>query len=211
MTHHLLPTNLQLFAGEEEAGDKGGQSGHQSGADSGQKGQQSGQTFDYERLAGIISGKQNVAEQTILKNYFKEQGLSKEEAESAINAFKEQKRANEPDLDKMQQQIQQAQTAAREAVVEKEGILLGIEMGLEAKSVPYVLKLADTSEIAGEDGKVDQEALKKAINQVLEDVPALKPDKQENTGIHKLGSGGSAGGQQGDQSTLLAGIFGNAK
>lgn len=211
MTHHLLPTNLQLFADGEGAGDKGGQPGQQSSADSGQKGQQSGQMFDYERLAGIISGKQNVTEQTILKNYFKEQGLSKEEAESAINAFKEQKRAKEPDLDKMQQQIQQAQTAAKEAMVEKEGILLGIEMGLEAKTVPYALKLADISEVVGEDGKVDQEALKKAINQVLEDVPALKPDKKESTGIHKLGSGGSGAGEQGDQNSVLAGIFGNAK
>lgn len=210
MTHHLLPMNLQLFAEGEGEDDKGGQKGQQSSGDSGREGQQSGQMFDYERLAGIISGKQNVTEQTILKNYFKEQGLSKEEAESAINAFKEQKRAKEPDLDKMQQQIQQAQTAAKEAMVEKEGILLGIEMGLEAKTVPYALKLADISEVVGEDGKVNQEALKKAINQVLEDVPALKPDKQDNTGIRKLGSGGSAG-QQGDQSDVLAGIFGNAK
>lgn len=215
MKERHLPMNLQLFAGggsgEGDAPqDKGGSA--PGGTDTGNaSGGEPGQAFDYDKLASIISGKQTVAEETVLKKYFQGKGLSREEADKAIAAFKEQKRANEPDLDKMQQQIQQAQTAAKEAIVEKEGILLGIEMGLEAKSVPYVLKLADTSEAVGEDGKVDQEALKKAINQVLEDVPALKPDKKENTGIHKLGSGGSGAGQQGDQSSVLAGIFGNAK
>lgn len=201
--------NLQLFA--EGDGQAGTQTGQQSGDSSSQQGQQNNQVFDYEKLASIISGKQNVTEQTILKNYFKEQGLSKEETENAINAFKEQKKANEPDVNGMQQQILQAQTLAKNAMVEKEGVLLGIEMGLDAKSVPYVLKMADTSKVIGEDGKVNQETLKNAINQVLEAVPALKPNRQENTGIHKLGSGGSGTGQQENQSSVIAGIFGNAK
>lgn len=209
MQKHLLPMKLQLFAKGDGAGEQEGQSGQQSNAEGTQQEGQSGQTFDYEKLASIISGKQNVAEQTVLKNYFKEQGLSKEEAESAIRSFREQKKANEPDVHELQQQIQQARTAANEAVIQKEGILLGIEMGLDAKSVPYVLKLADTSKAIAEDGTVDQEELKKAINQVLEDVPALKPDREEGAGIHKLGSDGSGAGGQGDQSSQIAGIFGN--
>lgn len=211
MKEHFLPMKLQLFANGDGAGEPGEQPGKQSGTEDTQKGQQTGQAFDYEKLAGIISGKQSVAEQTVLKNYFKEQGLSKEDAELAINAFKEQKRANEPDVDKLQQQLNQAQSMVKEATIEKEGLLLGIEMGLEAKSVPYVLKLADTSNVIGEDGKVDQETLKNSINQVLEDVPALKPETKENQGIHKIGSDGSGTGGQGDQSSVLANIFGNSK
>ena len=32
-------------------------------------------TFDYDKLASLINGKQSVAEDTVLKSYFKEQGL----------------------------------------------------------------------------------------------------------------------------------------
>ena len=215
MKRKNFPMNLQLFAGDGENGQEGGTG---SGAQAGQQGTQNeqgstqaGTVFDYDKLAGIITGKQNEAEETILKKYFKQQGLSKEEAEAAINAFKEQKRASEPDVEDLQNKLLQANIMAKNAMIEKEGILLGIGMGLDAKSVPYVLKMADISKVIGEDGKVNEEALKNAINQVLEDVPALKPEKGENTGIHRIGSGGSAGGEQGDQSSVISGIFGNAK
>lgn len=205
MKRRFFPMNLQLFAEEGE----GGQAGEPAGGT--QAGQQAGVVFDYDKLADIITGKQNEAEATILKNYFKQQGLSKEEAGVAINAFKEQKRASEPDVEDLQNKLMQANTMAKNAITEKEGILLGISMGLDAKSVPYVLKMADVSKVIGEDGKVDEEAFKNAINQVLEDIPALKPEQKENAGIRKIGSGGSADREQGDQSSVISGIFGNAK
>lgn len=209
MRNGILPMNLQMFAdGQQDDGQP------QEGNSSGQQGAAQGQgafSFDYEKLAEIISGKQSVTERTILKNYFKEQGLSKEEAEEAISAFKQQRKENEPDVEGMQQQLFQAQNMAQNAMIEKEGILLGVEMGLDAKSVPYILKMADKSQAVGKDGKVDLEALKKAMNQVLEDIPALKPDKKEISGIQKIGSDGSGSGQQSDQSGIIAGIFGNSQ
>lgn len=36
-------------------------------------------TFDYDKLANLINGKQSVTEDTVLKSYFKEQGLSADE------------------------------------------------------------------------------------------------------------------------------------
>lgn len=198
--------NLQLFAEGQEGGEPQNDSGQQSTSQG-----QNTPYFDYEKLAGIISGKQNVAEQTVLKNYFKEQGLSKEDAETAIRSFLEQKKASEPDVAGMQEQLSEARAMAQDAMVEKEGILLGIELGLDAKSVPYILKMTDKSQVIGEDGKLNKEELKKAINQVLEDIPALKPEQKEVSGIRKIGSDGSGSGQQGDQSSILAGIFGNAK
>ena len=48
--------------------------------------QQTAPEFDYEKLASIITGKQSVTEDTVLKNYFKQQGLSKEEIETAISS-----------------------------------------------------------------------------------------------------------------------------
>lgn len=67
-------------------------------------------TFDYDKLASLINGKQSVAEDTVLKSYFKEQGLSADEMKQAIGAFKEQKAKNTPDIAKMQSEVESATT-----------------------------------------------------------------------------------------------------
>lgn len=89
MKQNTLPFNLQFFA--ESAGDAGAD----TGAGEGTKQQTGQQTqpfeFDYEKLASIVNGKQSVTEDTVLKNYFKQQGLSQEEATQAMQQFKEQK------------------------------------------------------------------------------------------------------------------------
>lgn len=52
--------------------------------------------IDYEKLAQIVQGKQTSAEDSVLRGYFKNQGLSKEDADKAIADFKEKQRANDP-------------------------------------------------------------------------------------------------------------------
>lgn len=145
--------------------------------------------FDYEKLASIVAGKQNVAEDTVLKNYFKQQGLSQEEAEKAIASFKEEKAKNTPDVTALQNQIAQEKVQAQKAQIEKDAVLTAMSLGLDAKTIPYVLKLADLSSVMDKDGKINDEAVKTAINKVLEDMPQLKPVSAENKGFQIGGSG----------------------
>lgn len=159
-------------------------------------GQQSQQVpFDYEKLASIIAGKQNVTEDTILKNYFKQQGLSQEDAQKAMAAFKEQKAANTPDTAALQTQVAQANALAQKAQIEQAATLAAISVGLDAKTIPYVLKMADMSNAMGQDGKINDEAVKAAVNKVLEDVPMLKPAASENIGFRIGGDSGQQGQQ----------------
>lgn len=60
--------------------------------------QQTTPEFDYDKLASLIAGKQTVTEDTVLKSYFKQQGLSEDEMKQAINSFKETKAKNTPDV-----------------------------------------------------------------------------------------------------------------
>ena len=173
----------------------GGSTGQQDQAgqqqsQTGQQGTSQAPAFDYEKLANLVAGKQNVAEDTVLKSYFKQQGLSEEEVKQAIAAFKQQKEAAQPDVNAMQTQLSQAQEAVRKASIENAAIMEAVGLGLEAKTIPYVLKMADLSTVMGQDGKIDQEKLKGAINKVLEDVPQLKPTAAMNSGF-QIGGGGS--------------------
>ena len=90
----MLPMNLQLFA--EPAGGAGGEG--VGGAQTQQQGAQASQQaaspiIDYAKIQQMLEGTLAAKEDTALKAYFKQQGLSQEEVEQAIAAFKQQKAA----------------------------------------------------------------------------------------------------------------------
>jgi len=150
--------------------------------------------IDYDKIAQLVSGKQTATEDSVLKGYFKQQGLSQEEMNQAIATFKQQKAASQPDVNAMQTQLAQAQAAAQKAMVENAATMAAISLGLDVKSIPYILKMADLSQVLNQDGKINDETMKNALNKVLEDVPALKPQPGQASGFVQVGAGGS--GQQ---------------
>ena len=167
-----------------------------------------GQTveIDYNKIADMLAGKQKVNEDNVLKGYFKTQGLSKEEADQAIAAFKEQKAKNTPDLTAIQQQAQQFQTQALQAEMEKEALLMAGEIGVDMKLVPYLMKLADVKEVISEN-KIDKEKLKASLEKVLEDVPQFKSAQEQNaSGVRFGASREQQSGAQTDD--LLKAAFG---
>ncbi len=144
--------------------------------------------IDYEKLSSLITGKQSATEDSVLKGYFKQQGLSKEEMDQAISAFKAQKAANQPDVTKMQADIQTAQAAALKSQIENKALLMHSELGIDLKTIPYVMKLADLSAVAV-NGTIDDAKLKDALTKVLEDVPQLKAQQEQSTqGFHQIGA-----------------------
>lgn len=185
-----VPMNLQKFA---EGGSGDGGAAGASGADGGTSpaGAQQTPQFDYDKLASLIAGKQTVTEESVLKGYFKQQGLSKEQMDQAIASFKQQQAANQPDVAGMQNQLTAAQAAAQAAKVETAATMMAVSLGLDAKTIPYVLKMADLSQAVGQDGKINEETLKTALNTVLEAVPALKPQADGKTGFTQIGTGGN--------------------
>lgn len=174
--------------------------GQQQGAATGSQAQQSF-SFDYEKLAQIISGRTSTAEDSALKGYFKQQGLSQQEVEQAIASFKQQKAASTPDVSAMQAQLKEAQEQAKRAQIESAATAQAVGLGIDAKTIPYVLKMADLSQAVGTDGKISAEEVKKAIQKVLEDVPALKPSNAQSSGFVQVGASGGKE-QQTDEDAL---------
>ena len=146
--------------------------------------------FDYDKLASLITGKQNVTEDTVLKSYFKEQGLSADEMKQAIGAFKEQKAKNTPDIAKMQSEVESANNAKLTAEVNQSATLEAVKQGVDIASIPYVLKMADFSAVTA-DGKINTEKLTEAVKKVLDDVPALKKTADNSAGVQKIGGDGN--------------------
>lgn len=163
-------------------------------------------SFDYDKLASLITGKQSVTEDTVLKSYFKEQGLSADEMKQAIGAFKEQKAKNTPDIAKMQSEVESANSAKLTAEVNQSATLEAVKQGVDVASIPYVLKMADFSAVIT-DGKINTEKLTEAVKKVLDDIPALKAKASENAGsVQKIGGDGN--GNKNLTEDALRGIFG---
>lgn len=169
----------------------------------GQQGQQTA-SIDYDKIKSMIDKGTQQREDSILKSYFQKQGLTEEEVNQAISAFKQQKADSTPDVAGLQTQLQTLQAQAQQAVIEKDAALEAIGLGLDTKQVPYILKMADFSKAIGEDGKTNPEALKEAINKVLEDFPQLKPQKQEIKGFQKVGVSGEGDNSQNMNDALKA-------
>lgn len=201
MKKHRFPMNLQLFA--EPGGTEPGAGGTQQ-----QTTQVQTPEIDYERLSQAIAGKQSETEDKVLRGYFKQQGLSQVDAEKAMAAFKAEKAKNQPDIGAMQTQLTQTQAALQQAQVNAAATMAAVSLGIDAKTIPYVLKMADMSQVVGQDGKINDETLKNALNKVLEDVPALKPQAAGSTGFVQIGTTGANGQQTSPDQDALKKAFG---
>ena len=169
--------------------------------------------IDYDKIASLVEGKQKVAEEQVLKGYFKQQGLTPEEAASAIDMFKKDKAAREPNVEDMQRQITDGKTQVEAAVnkwleaeTKLEAYKVAPELGIDAATLPYVLKMADTSKVI-KDGVVDTDELKESLTSVLNDVPQLKV-QVDNTNGFKIGADNDNGATTNAE---LAKIFGVEK
>ncbi len=209
MKKRFIPMNLQLFA---EGGD-GGTGNQQNNNQQDNSG--NGFQFDYEKLANIVAGRQTVTEDKVLSGYFRQQGLSKEEADQAMREFKEQKAKNTPDVTTLQTNLANSNKALIDEKVNNQAILTAVELGIDTKSIPYILKLADMTKVVDAEGKVNADEVKAAINKVLEDVPAFKGQSgNQNNNDNQSGGfkfGGGANNNNENQEDMLRNIFGVKK
>lgn len=171
--------------------------------------------IDYDKIASIIEGKTKATEETVLKGYFKEQGLTGDEMKSAIEMFKKDKASRQPDVNALNRQIEdgkgelaKANQRALMAETKVEAMTMASELGVEQKTIPYLLKMADLSKVIA-DGEISQEKLKESLNDVLKDIPQLKITAEEKPNGFKIGADTS--GQANAQDETLARIFGVSK
>lgn len=149
--------------------------------------QPSAGVVDYAKIQEMIDGRNAKTEDSILKSYFQKQGLSQEEMESAINTFKAQResQANQQnrELSDTQNSLKTEQLKNQKLQISLKAYSFVDELNIDNKTMPYLLKMADFSNCADKDGKVNDESLKQALQKVIDDVPGLKKQVQNSVGI----------------------------
>ena len=164
--------------------------------------------IDYDKIQQMLNGTLAAKEDTALKAYFKQQGLSQEELDQAITAFKQQKAANQPDVTALKGELDTYKQQALKAEIEKTALFEVLGLGVDVKTAPYVIKMADLSNVVGQDGKINQETVKTAVAKVLEDIPGLKPSVTQTSGFVQVGTGTTGDGQSQADNAALRAAFG---
>lgn len=181
------------------------------GTTEGGEGNQQTSSIDYDKLADIINKGTQSKENSILKSYFEQQGLSQEDINQAIKDFKTNKQTKAQEqtttLTTLQQENEQLKAQIVKARVDDVAYKQALGLGIEANTIPYVTKLADLSKVTNEKGEIDENLITAALNKVLEDVPQLKgTNQQDNKGFQQIGAGAS--GQKSSTDDALKAAFG---
>lgn len=164
--------------------------------------------IDYDKIQQMLNGTLAAKEDTALKAYFKQQGLSQEELEQAVTTFKQQKAANQPDVTALKSELDTYKQQALKAEIEKTALFEVLGLGVDVKIAPYVIKMADLSNAVGQDGKINQETVKTAVAKVFEDIPGLKPSVTQTSGFVQVGTGTTGDGQSQADNAALRAAFG---
>lgn len=133
--------NLQLFEDGAGAGSAGTQGGNTGTGNSGQNtagsaaGAHGTGTYTYEQLEEIANARVERSERTALANFFRSQGMTEAEVTQAISDFKTQRAANQPNIERLQQEKDNALKKVEQ--MENEKVLT--DKGVKAEDLDYVM------------------------------------------------------------------------
>lgn len=216
MNKFLFSLDIQLFAEGDGAG-TGGAGGEGSGSSTaGASGTQSTAQIDYEQLADVISRRTSGTEDKVLQGYFKQQGLSNEQAAEAIRQYKEsQKQKRDDEVNRvrnMEQENARLKLQIQNADIDKEITTLATKEGVSAEKLPFLLKMVERDGIIDQEGNLQSDKAKAALETVLKAFPEFK-GSASGSGIQPLvgGNGGSGNGGASATDAALDAIFGIKK
>lgn len=183
-------------------GTQNGAQNAQNGAPGATGAQQNAPNYDeiFNKLDAILDKRAD----GLAKSALKDNGIEETEIADIVKAYREQKqaKANEQTtaLSDAQKQIQDLQKQIADRAIDDAFNAAALELGVDAKQLPYVSRLASRDDILGADNKPDADKVKAAINKVLEDVPALKASANSNQGFVTVGAKTGEGAGSGEDS-----------
>lgn len=190
MNKFLFPlNNLQLFA----------ESGEGSGGGDGGAGEQVTSTqntqIDYSKIEEIVNKRSSQTSDSVLKGYLKQQGLSGEELDQAVNNYKTQKQQEEllkkQETENIKLENQQLKAQILNFNIDTKLTALAAGEGVSAEKIPFLAKLISRDGLADEKGNVLDDKVKEQIQEVLKAFPEMKGNSQQQGGFQQIGGAGN--------------------
>lgn len=166
--------------------------------------------IDYGKIQSMIDRGVQQKENAILKSYFSQQGMSEDEVKSAIGDWKAKKQSDAEQQNsnfvKLQESNNALQARLTQELLSKQAFNDCLDLGVDRKTIPHVIKCADFAEAIDEKGEVKADKVREVIEKVLSDVPAFKATSKEDNGF-RFGVNGEQEDAQ-EQENALRKAFG---
>lgn len=171
----MYPLNIQLFS-------EGGDGGTGEGTPPTQPNTPPAAEIDYNKLAEVVEGRSTRAGDAALKDYLKQQGLTKEECDNFITSYKETQSSKQKKEQEEYQRIINENRAYKQAeamkTVKNSAKEVAKELNVRDDRFDKLFKLSDASKFTKEDGKIDKDAIKAEFEEQLKDLPEFTQKKK---------------------------------
>ena len=138
--------------------------------------------IDYEKLAETLEKRTSASEVSALKGILKEQGLSKEEMDEAIKAYKTSKQNKAKEEQERIDKILKENTAYKQKElmqsITKDAQTIAKELGVRDDRFDKLMALCDMTKFTDDKGVINKDAIKKEFEEQLKDLPEFKSKKQ---------------------------------
>ena len=165
--------------------------------------------IDDDQLEAMLNKGRNQKDNSILKSYYEQQGMTEDEVKSAISEYKANKKAQTEQqkkaYDDALREIEELKAQILQSNINTKATNIGLDMGVDKNAVGYLIKMADLSKAVNEKNEISEEAIKNAFEEVLKNVPALKASVNSNTGF-KVGADNVQ--QENDKTNMLRKVAG---
>lgn len=123
----------------------------------------------------------------IAKSALKDNGYEDAEMKDILSQYRasKQAKANEVDnqISSLTSELEKAQTLLKKERLDNEALRQASSLDVDDKTIPYLIKMADLSKCLDDKGNVNADSVKKALEQVLSDVPTLKQVDKGTAGV----------------------------
>lgn len=177
-------------------------------------GQTQNQTIDYNALGQIIDKRVASTQDSVLKGALKSQyGLDGDELAEAVKAYKSQKEATKK-AEAQQHQAIIDENARLKAQIQNDTIdkslnALALKEGVPSEKMSFLSRLVSRDGLVGADGKVAEDKLKSALEDVLKAFPEFKTSA--SSGVVPLVGANTNGSNGTTTNAALNAIFGTGK
>lgn len=123
----------------------------------------------------------------ITKSVLKDNGYEDAEMKDILTQYRasKQAKANEADntITTLTNENAQLKATLQKERLNNEALKQAGSLGVDDKTVPYLIKMADLSKCLNDKGEVNAESVKTALETVLNDIPSLKQEEKGMAGV----------------------------
>ena len=144
-------------------------------------------TVNYDEIFNKLDAVLDKRSEGITKSVLKDNGYEDAEMKDILTQYRasKQAKANEADnqISTLINENTQLKATLQKERLDNEALLQARALNVDDKTVPYLIKMADLSKCLDEKGNVKPDAVKTALETVLNDIPSLKQEEKGMTGV----------------------------